>query len=65
MYLSVVSTSALVYVHHPSAQPFNNSVTITLPCPPNPEKKRQEEETEQVRAITSTVKRVAAAYHPR
>ncbi|XP_042668515.1 LOW QUALITY PROTEIN: death domain-containing protein 1 [Centrocercus urophasianus] len=65
MYLSVVSTSALVYVHHPSAQPFNNSVTITLPCPPNPEKKRQEEETEQVRAITATVKRVAAAYHPR
>uniref|UniRef100_A0A8C9FIE9 Death domain containing 1 n=1 Tax=Pavo cristatus TaxID=9049 RepID=A0A8C9FIE9_PAVCR len=65
MYLSVVSTSALVYVHHPSAQPFNNSVIITLPCPPNPEKKRQEEETEQVRAITATVKRVATAYHPR
>ncbi|NXC51037.1 DTHD1 protein, partial [Penelope pileata] len=65
MYHSVVSTSALVYVQHPSAQPFNNSVTITLPCPPNPEKKRQGEETEQVRAITATVKRVAAAYHPR
>ncbi|XP_021251305.1 death domain-containing protein 1 isoform X7 [Numida meleagris] len=65
MYLSVVSTSALVYVQHPSAQPFNSSVTITLPCPPNPEKKRQEEETEQVRSITATVKRVAAAYHPR
>ncbi|XP_065591752.1 death domain-containing protein 1 [Cyrtonyx montezumae] len=64
MYLPVVSTSALVYVQHPSAQPFNNSVTITLPCPPNPEKKRQEEETEQARAITAAVKRVAAAYHP-
>ncbi|OXB67949.1 hypothetical protein ASZ78_005617 [Callipepla squamata] len=64
MYLPVVSTSALVYVQHPSAQPFNNSVTITLPCPPKPEKKRQEEETEQERAITAAVKRVAAAYHP-
>uniref|UniRef100_A0A8B9ILI1 Death domain containing 1 n=1 Tax=Anser cygnoides TaxID=8845 RepID=A0A8B9ILI1_ANSCY len=64
MYYSVVSTSALVYVQHPSAQPFNNSVTITLPCPPNPEKKRQGDETEQVRAISATVKRVAAAYHP-
>ncbi|XP_072190191.1 death domain-containing protein 1 [Excalfactoria chinensis] len=65
MYLSVVSTSALVYIHHPSAQPFNNSVTITLPCPPNPEKKRQEEETEQVRAVTATVKSVVATYYPR
>ncbi|XP_068535412.1 death domain-containing protein 1 [Anas acuta] len=65
MYYSVVSTSALVYVQHPSAQPFNNSVTITLPCPPNPEKKRQGDETEQVRAISATVKRVATAYHPR
>ncbi|NXL96060.1 DTHD1 protein, partial [Alectura lathami] len=65
MYHSVVSTSALVYVQHLSAQPFNNSVTITLPCPPNPEKKRQGEETEQVRAISATVRKAAAAYHPR
>ncbi|XP_065693760.1 death domain-containing protein 1 [Patagioenas fasciata] len=63
MYHSVVSTSALVYVQHPSAQPFNNSVTITLPCPPNPEKKRQGDETEHTRAIGATVKRVATAYH--
>ncbi|KFP53901.1 Death domain-containing protein 1, partial [Cathartes aura] len=65
MYHSVVSTSALVYVQHPSAQPFNSSVTITLPCPPNPEKKRQGDETEHARAISATVKRVATAYHPR
>ncbi|NXN38442.1 DTHD1 protein, partial [Rhinoptilus africanus] len=65
MYHSVVSTSALVYVQHPSAQPFNSSVTITLPCPPNPEKKRRGEETEHARAITATVKRVAMAYHSR
>ncbi|XP_009460130.1 PREDICTED: death domain-containing protein 1 [Nipponia nippon] len=65
MYHSVVSTSALVYVQHPSAQPFNSSVTVTLPCPRNPEKKRQADETEHVRAISATVKRVATAYHPR
>ncbi|XP_056183316.1 death domain-containing protein 1 [Falco biarmicus] len=64
MYHSVVSTSALVYVQHPSAQPFNRSVTITLPCPPNPEKKRQDE-TEHARAISATVKRVATVCHPR
>ncbi|NWT38268.1 DTHD1 protein, partial [Chroicocephalus maculipennis] len=65
MYHSVVSTSALVYVQHPSAQPFNSAVTITLPCPPNPEKKSQGDETEHARAITATVKRVAMAYHSR
>ncbi|XP_010176292.2 death domain-containing protein 1 [Antrostomus carolinensis] len=65
MYHSVVSTSALVYVQHPSAQPFNSSVIITLPCPPNPEKKRQGDETEHARAISATVKRVAMAYHSR
>uniref|UniRef100_A0A663DKF0 Death domain containing 1 n=1 Tax=Aquila chrysaetos chrysaetos TaxID=223781 RepID=A0A663DKF0_AQUCH len=65
MYHSVVSTSALVYIQHPSAQPFNSSVTITLPCPPNPEKKRQGDETEHAKAISATVKRVATAYQPR
>ncbi|XP_010004460.1 PREDICTED: death domain-containing protein 1 [Chaetura pelagica] len=65
IYHSVVSTSPLVYVQHPSAQPFNSPVTITLPCPPNPEKRRQGDESEYVRAISATVKRVAMAYHPR
>ncbi|XP_062430499.1 LOW QUALITY PROTEIN: death domain-containing protein 1 [Rhea pennata] len=64
IYHSVVSTSALVYVQHPSAQPFNKSVTVTLSCPPNPEKKRQGDETEHVRAISATVKRAATTYHP-
>ncbi|GAB0188330.1 death domain-containing protein 1 [Grus japonensis] len=64
MYYSVVSTSALVYVQHPSAQPFHSSFTITLPCPPNPEKKRQGDEREHARALSATVKRVATAYHP-
>ncbi|KFQ21041.1 Death domain-containing protein 1, partial [Mesitornis unicolor] len=65
MYHSVISTSALIYVQHPSAQPFNSSVTITLPCPPNPENKRQGDEKEHARAVSAAVKRVAMAYHPR
>ncbi|NXF06714.1 DTHD1 protein, partial [Smithornis capensis] len=64
MYHSVLSTSALVHVHHPSAQPFNSSVTITLPCPPNLEKKRKGDEREHARAVSATLKRVAAAYQP-
>uniref|UniRef100_A0A8C0VLG7 Death domain containing 1 n=1 Tax=Cyanistes caeruleus TaxID=156563 RepID=A0A8C0VLG7_CYACU len=65
MFHSVISTSTLVHVQHPSAQPFNSSVTITLPCPPNLDKKRQGYETGHTRAISATVKRVSAAYHPR
>ncbi|NXL99071.1 DTHD1 protein, partial [Tyrannus savana] len=64
MYHSVISTSALVRVQHPSAQPYNSPVTITLPCPPNPEKKRQGGETDHESAFSATAKRVAAAYHP-
>ncbi|KAM6132425.1 LOW QUALITY PROTEIN: death domain-containing protein 1 [Pterocles gutturalis] len=64
-YHAVVATSALVYVQHPSAQTFNSSVTVTLPCSPNPVKKRQGDETEHVRAISATAKRVALAYQPR
>lgn len=65
VYHSVISTSALVHVQHPSAQPFNSSVVVTLPCPPNPDKKRQGDETEHARAISAAIKMVAAAYHPR
>ncbi|RLW09198.1 hypothetical protein DV515_00002876 [Chloebia gouldiae] len=64
MYHSGISTSALVHVQHPSAQPFNSSVTITLPCPPNPDKKRQGDETEHARAISATVKRAGAPHYP-
>ncbi|XP_044040854.1 death domain-containing protein 1 [Siniperca chuatsi] len=39
-YHSVVSTSPLLYLTHPSSQPPRRPLTITLPCPPNPEKKR-------------------------
>ncbi|NXD09433.1 DTHD1 protein, partial [Nothocercus nigrocapillus] len=65
IYHSVVSSSALVYVQHPSGQVFNKSVTVTLPCPPNPEKKRQGDEAEHIRAISATVRSVTTMHHPR
>ncbi|XP_039997492.1 death domain-containing protein 1 [Xiphias gladius] len=50
VYYSVVSTSPLLYLVHPTTQPLRRPLTVTLPCPPNPEKKRdirgQGEETE-------------------
>ncbi|XP_026208460.1 death domain-containing protein 1 isoform X2 [Anabas testudineus] len=39
-YYSVVSTSPLLYLTHPSSQPLRRPLSVTLPCPPNPEKKR-------------------------
>ncbi|XP_045920508.1 death domain-containing protein 1 isoform X2 [Micropterus dolomieu] len=39
-YHSVVSTSPLLYLTHPSTQPLRRPLTLTLPCPPNLEKKR-------------------------
>ncbi|XP_039397753.1 death domain-containing protein 1 [Mauremys reevesii] len=65
MYHSVVSTSPLVHIQHPSSQPFNKSVSIILPCPPNPEKKRPGDATEHARAASATVTRVTTAYHLR
>ncbi|XP_073330595.1 death domain-containing protein 1 isoform X3 [Pagrus major] len=43
-YHSVVSTSPLLYLTHPSSQPLRRPLTLTLPCPPNPEKKRRTRE---------------------
>ncbi|XP_034532048.1 death domain-containing protein 1 [Notolabrus celidotus] len=37
---SVVSTSPLLYLTHPSSLPLRRPLTFNLPCPPNPEKKR-------------------------
>uniref|UniRef100_A0A8C0JFI2 Death domain containing 1 n=1 Tax=Chelonoidis abingdonii TaxID=106734 RepID=A0A8C0JFI2_CHEAB len=65
MYHSVVSTSPLVHIQHPSFQPFNKSVSVILPCPPNLEKKRTGDATEHARASSATVTRVTTAYHLR
>ncbi|KAG7241618.1 hypothetical protein INR49_025538 [Caranx melampygus] len=50
VYYSVVSTSPLLYLTHPTSRSLRRPLTVTLPCPPNPERKRkvrgQGEETE-------------------
>lgn len=43
VYHSVVSTSPLLYLTHPSSQPLRRPLTLTLPCPPNPQKKKEQE----------------------
>ncbi|KAM8939522.1 death domain-containing protein 1 [Pelodytes ibericus] len=65
IYHSVVSTSPLVHVKQPSVQLFLKPVTVFLPCPPNPEKKKQGDDTENKRASTATVPRVTAAHQIR
>ncbi|KAM4536624.1 death domain-containing protein 1 isoform 1-T1 [Odontesthes bonariensis] len=39
-YKPVVSASPLLYLTHPTSQPLRRALTVTLPCPPNPEKNR-------------------------
>lgn len=39
-YHPVVSTSPVLYLTHPSAQALRRPLTLTLPCPPNPQKKK-------------------------
>ncbi|XP_076581640.1 death domain-containing protein 1 [Chaetodon auriga] len=58
-YHSVVSTSPLLYLTHPSSQPLRRPLTVTLPCPPNPDKKRHtrgqgEEQDHRTRPIRAS-----------
>ncbi|XP_054916171.1 death domain-containing protein 1 [Poeciliopsis prolifica] len=45
-YESVVSASPLLHLTHPNSQPLRRPLTITLPCPPNSEKKEEERRKE-------------------
>uniref|UniRef100_A0A3Q2QSW3 Death domain containing 1 n=1 Tax=Fundulus heteroclitus TaxID=8078 RepID=A0A3Q2QSW3_FUNHE len=40
-YESVVSASPLLHLTHPYSQPLRRPLAVTLPCPPNPEKKEE------------------------
>ncbi|KAI3376382.1 hypothetical protein L3Q82_016863, partial [Scortum barcoo] len=58
-YHSVVSTSPLLYLTHPSSRPLRRPLTLTLPCPPNPEKKRhprgqKEEQDHRTRPVSTS-----------
>uniref|UniRef100_A0A8C5LUH5 Death domain containing 1 n=1 Tax=Leptobrachium leishanense TaxID=445787 RepID=A0A8C5LUH5_9ANUR len=65
IYHSVVSSSPLVHVKQPSIHRFHKNITVILPCPPNPEKKKQAEDTENKRASTATASRIAQAHQIR
>ncbi|XP_061440714.1 death domain-containing protein 1 [Rhineura floridana] len=62
VYHLVTSTSPLVHLQHPSSQPFNKSITIVLPCPPNQEKKREGNEIDQERAMSASMHRITAVH---
>ncbi|XP_031145827.1 death domain-containing protein 1 isoform X2 [Sander lucioperca] len=58
-YHSVVSTSPLLYLTHPSSQPLRRPLTLTLPCPPNPKKNRhtrakREEQDHQTQPVSAS-----------
>ncbi|XP_029445503.1 death domain-containing protein 1 isoform X2 [Rhinatrema bivittatum] len=62
IYQSVVSTSPLVHIQQPSSQSIHRLYTVTLPCPPNPEKKRQGDETDHRRAASATVPKTTTGH---
>ncbi|XP_061566163.1 death domain-containing protein 1 [Cololabis saira] len=41
LYKLVLSASPLLYLTHPTSQPLRRPLTVTLPCPPNPGKRRE------------------------
>lgn len=57
-YHPVVSTSPVLYLTHPTAQPLRRPLTLTLPCPPNPHKnqggRREESRKGQTQKDKST-----------
>nr|XP_021513733.1 death domain-containing protein 1 [Meriones unguiculatus] len=54
---SVLSTSPLIHVQHPSTHSFQKPVTVFLPCSPLPEKKNPESEKDHGRPESATVHR--------
>ncbi|GAB1289666.1 Death domain-containing 1 [Apodemus speciosus] len=54
---SVVSTSPLIYIQHPSTHPFQKPVTVFLPCSPLPEKKNLESQKDHRRPESAAVHR--------
>ncbi|XP_032355119.1 death domain-containing protein 1 isoform X2 [Etheostoma spectabile] len=69
-YHSVVSTSPLLYLTHPSSKPLRRPLTLTLPCPPNTEKNRytrgqREEQDHQTRPVSASPPSDQPASHRR
>uniref|UniRef100_H0WQ30 Death domain containing 1 n=1 Tax=Otolemur garnettii TaxID=30611 RepID=H0WQ30_OTOGA len=61
-FYSVLSTSPLVHVQHPSTHPFQKPVTVFLPCSPHPDKKNLGSEIDQKRTTSTTTNRITPSY---
>ncbi|XP_048640267.1 death domain-containing protein 1 isoform X2 [Marmota marmota marmota] len=59
---SVLSTSPLIHVQHPSTHPFQKPVTVFLPCFPHQDKKNLVSEKDHKRAITAKTNRITHLY---
>ncbi|KAM9237424.1 death domain-containing protein 1 [Dugong dugon] len=59
---SVVSTSPLIHVQHPSSCPFQKPITVFLPCSPHPNKKNLRFDIDHKRTASVTTNRIIPLY---
>ncbi|KAM4054239.1 death domain-containing protein 1 isoform 2-T2 [Anomaloglossus baeobatrachus] len=65
IYHPVVSSSPLIQVKQPSVQAFHRPVTVFLPCPPNPEKKKAGDDAENRRAASAAASKTKGTHQIR
>ncbi|XP_070308157.1 death domain-containing protein 1 isoform X1 [Odocoileus virginianus] len=59
---SVLSTSPMIHMQHPSTHPFQKPVTVLLPCSPHPDKKNLGSEIDHKRIASTTTNRIIPLY---
>ncbi|XDA77461.1 hypothetical protein R6Z07M_007562 [Ovis aries] len=62
---SVLSTSPVIHIQHPSTHPFQKPVTVFLPCSPHPDKKNLGSEIDHKRTACTTTNRIIPLYFNR
>ncbi|KAB1282856.1 Death domain-containing protein 1 [Camelus dromedarius] len=61
-FYSVLSTSPLIHVQHPSTHLFQKPVTVFLPCSPHPDKKNLGSEIDHKTATSAMTNRIIPLY---
>uniref|UniRef100_A0A8D0SQZ2 Death domain containing 1 n=1 Tax=Sus scrofa TaxID=9823 RepID=A0A8D0SQZ2_PIG len=59
---SVLSTSPVIHIQHPSTHPFQKPVTVFLPCSPHPDKKNVGSEVDHKGRASTTANRIIPLY---
>uniref|UniRef100_A0A8D1J974 Death domain containing 1 n=1 Tax=Sus scrofa TaxID=9823 RepID=A0A8D1J974_PIG len=59
---SVLSTSPVIHIQHPSTHPFQKPVTVFLPCSPHPDKKNLGSEVDHKGRASTTANRIIPLY---